>query len=155
LLLDFCASKLLYGCLEIHANSFNNFLGALMMYDRLENCAKLSRKTTQQPTSIYLPRKDCRDMYEIHTVRPEYDCLPLLENCAKVRLYGLIKFVPYGQNLMLFCFSIFVHIKDCTNLGICVVRPPVNAELLASISMLKSCLGMHALALRNGCSLAA
>jgi hypothetical protein len=27
----FCASKLLYGCLEIHANSFSKFLGALMV----------------------------------------------------------------------------------------------------------------------------
>jgi hypothetical protein len=56
---------------------------------------------------------------------------------------------------MLLCFSIFVHTKDCTDLGICVVRPPINVELFASISVLKFCLGMHALALRNGYSLAA
>jgi hypothetical protein len=48
-----------------------------------------------------------------------------------------------------------MHTKDCTDLGIRVVRPPVNDELLASIYVLISCLEMHALALRNDCSLAA
>jgi hypothetical protein len=95
------------------------------------------------------------DLYGICTIRPEYGCLSLLENCAKVQLYELIKSVPYGHNLMLFCFLICVHAKDYTNLGIHVVRPPVNVELLDSISVLIRCLGMCALALRNGCSLAA
>jgi hypothetical protein len=88
-------------------------------------------------------------------VRPEYGYLSLLKNCAKVRLYGLLKSVPYRHNLMLFYFSIFMHTNDCTDLGIHVVRPPVNTELLVSISLLINYLVMHGLALRNGFSLAA
>jgi hypothetical protein len=45
--------------------------------------------------------------------------------------------------------------RDCTDLGIRVVWPPVNVELVASIYVLVCCLGMRALALKNGCSLAA
>jgi hypothetical protein len=50
---------------------------------------------------------------------------------------------------MLLCSSISVHTKDCMDLKICVVRPPVYAEPLASISVLVSSLGMHALALQK------
>ena len=99
--------------------------------------------------------KDCTDLYEICMVRPEYGYLSLLKKCAKVRLYGLLKSVPYKHNLMLFYFSIYVHTKDCTNLGIRAVKPPVNDEPLASIFVLISYPRMCSLALRNGFSLAA
>jgi hypothetical protein len=50
---------------------------------------------------------------------------------------------------MLFYSSIYVHTKDCTDLEIRVVRPPVYTELLASIFVLVRNLGMHALALQK------
>jgi hypothetical protein len=50
---------------------------------------------------------------------------------------------------MVFCSSISVHTKDCTDLEIHVVRPPMYVELLASISVLVSSLGMRALALQK------
>jgi hypothetical protein len=43
----------------------------------------------------------------------------------------------------------------CTACSISTIRPAFNVVLVASIFVLVCCLGMHALALRNGCSLAA
>jgi hypothetical protein len=56
---------------------------------------------------------------------------------------------------MLSAASISVHTKDCMDLEIRTVRPPVYAEPFALIYVLVFCLGMHALALRNGLFLAA
>jgi hypothetical protein len=98
LLLDFCASKMMYGHLEILSSSFSKILGALWLYSCLENHDKLPRKTTQQSVSISVPRKDCTDLYEIRTVWPARACLSLLEICAKSTLYRMIKSISYGHN---------------------------------------------------------
>jgi hypothetical protein len=71
-------------------------------------------------------------------------------------LYGIRKSVQYG----IFCWTVpslnFCACSSCcATCSIHTVQPAFNAVLAASISVLVCCLGMHALALINGCSLAA
>jgi hypothetical protein len=86
-------------------------------------------------------------------VWPEYGCLSLLKKLCQSMVVRTNKICTVRTDFLLFYFSIFMHTKDYTDLGIHVVRPPVNVELLASISVLIRHLGMCVLALRNGCSL--
>jgi hypothetical protein len=120
-----------------------------MLYDHLGKRAKTPRK---QHRSFYLKSVPKGRSYEPYST----ECTFCLEIRALFPTVQNLKSIQYD----LFCWTVlcldFCSCSSCcTTCSIRTVRPAFNVVLVASISVLVRCLGMHALALRNGCSLVA
>jgi hypothetical protein len=77
----------------------------------------------------------------------------LLEICATITVIRNVR-NPYSTDCT-FCLGFHAIFIAVWNSKICTVQPAFNTVLVASIFVLVCCLGMHALALRNGCCLVA
>jgi hypothetical protein len=144
LLLDLCASKMLYGHLEIRANSLSPKQCNKCCTTALGNMSKLPENNTKPS-----PRFLCLNNSQYYTTNirnvqftflPQFPCLFLL--------YGIRKSVQYGLSARTVPSLDFCAFSTCcTACSIHTVRPAFNAVLAASIFVLDSSLGMCALAL--------
>jgi hypothetical protein len=105
-----------------------------MLYDRLGKHAKTSRKQHRSFCSKFVPKEQSYGPYRIRIVRT---VLSEFEN-------------PYST-----VFFAGLYFASISVPALLAVQLAFDAILAASICMLVCCLGMRALALRNGCSLAA